>query len=295
MIRRTARPSRTPAIAVSARPMACACMRALAVSNRASAAAIGRLRQFRPATISRATAASRAARKLRSMAAASIGPREVRRESGDPAGDPRQPQDCQRPALQRHASRPVGDGGQQKPRHGRDAESEQHFVHVPEQRIGRGRRCGIAEQKEKPEREAYGAPTVQPPGRRDGTPPETASGRRIDDSAECRRTVRSRMLPFIDGDTGNVAGRSGSHNPCPAVLDREQEFGAARGRRGQATAAMVSGCSLAAFSSAGRGGKRTVTVVPTPRALLMAKVPPCSSAKDLTSGRPRPVPSCLRT
>ena len=63
----------------------------------------------------------------------------------------------------------------------------------------------------------------------------------------------------------------------------------------QATAAMASCCSPAASSSAGLGGKRMITVVPTPSSLLISKLPSCNSANDLTSGRPRPVPSCLRT
>src|ERR1044072_8494852 len=37
-------------------------------------------------------------------------------------------------------------------------------------------------------------------------------------------------------------------------------------------------------------GRKTVTVVPLPFSLVSESEPPCSSASDLTSGRPRPVP-----
>src|SRR6185312_15286501 len=41
-------------------------------------------------------------------------------------------------------------------------------------------------------------------------------------------------------------------------------------------------------------GSVAVTVVPSPGALAMAKVPPCNSTNSLHSGRPRPVPPYLR-
>ena len=39
------------------------------------------------------------------------------------------------------------------------------------------------------------------------------------------------------------------------------------------------------------GGKAMCAVVPTPAALVMVSVPPCSSTSALLSGRPSPVPS----
>ncbi len=42
-------------------------------------------------------------------------------------------------------------------------------------------------------------------------------------------------------------------------------------------------------------GNVTVTEVPTPTSLSMVRVPPCSSTMVLVSGRPRPVPSYLRS
>src|SRR5690606_22413335 len=51
-----------------------------------------------------------------------------------------------------------------------------------------------------------------------------------------------------------------------------------------------------AASVPGRGpcsGKRTVTAVPSPGSLTRLMVPPCSSTRLLTIGRPRPAPRCL--
>jgi hypothetical protein len=65
-----AMPSRLPSSAVEATPSACKWTSKLPNRSRLRAASIGRLRQFRPARISRATAARKAAGKARSRTAA---------------------------------------------------------------------------------------------------------------------------------------------------------------------------------------------------------------------------------
>ena len=73
-ISRVAMPSRLPAFAAAAQPSASAWTRALPVSSNRSAASIGRLRQLRPATISRATTRRNASGKARSTAVAAPAP-----------------------------------------------------------------------------------------------------------------------------------------------------------------------------------------------------------------------------
>ena len=137
----------------TAKPRDSRCISRSATMKRARGAVIGRLRQLRPVMISRAATARRATGKRQ------IGEDRQPRGKirGNQAGDtPEQPEASERGeriAAHGQPSGPVRNRGQQKAGDRRHHETEQHFVHMPRQRIEAGWQLHIAEEHREPQRE----------------------------------------------------------------------------------------------------------------------------------------------
>ena len=134
-----ASPRRHPSPGGTATPSASRCISRLATPRTVTGATIGRLRQFRPATISRATTPTSTTGNDRSAAMASHGGRVPRpgRQS-DPAAIARPAAPAA--AADRQPPRPVRDGGEQEAGDGRHHEAEQHLMDMPgsgSNRLGR--------------------------------------------------------------------------------------------------------------------------------------------------------------
>ena len=130
-----ARPRRHPRLGGTSKPPTSRCIRRSAMERTATGKVIGRLRQFRPAAISRATAAVRITGNERSATAATQKGIQRRNQAGDAAEQPQGGEPCQRRATNRQPAGPVRNCGQHEPRNGREDKSKQHLVNVPGQWI----------------------------------------------------------------------------------------------------------------------------------------------------------------
>ena len=156
-----ASPRRHPSPGGTATSSDSRCISRLAMPRTATGATIGRLRQFLPATISRATTPTRATGNDRSAATAShdgtsAETRQTIRPSSHNASQQRQ-----RPAADRTPPGPVWDGGQQKAGDSCHHEAEQHLVDMPGERIEPARQRGSRGEHDDPDRERRRRPEAR--------------------------------------------------------------------------------------------------------------------------------------
>ena len=128
---------------------------------------IGRLRQFRPAMISRAATATRTTGNDRSAASRQPERDERGNQADQPAEQPQTDQQRQRTTVDRQPPGPVRNGGQQKSGDGRHHEAEQHFVDVPTERIETARQGAAGGQHDNPNGQGGDRPK---PGRQEERP-----------------------------------------------------------------------------------------------------------------------------
>jgi hypothetical protein len=155
---RTAMPRRMPAAPVAARPIASRCTSALASSSVPSArqnrkvARVPSDHDFAPDGGEKGDEK----REIEHRGDERIGPRRERDRR--PTGKPERPEPCQRQPLERHASGPVGHGGQKEASHRRCGEAKQHLMRMPSEGIEGRRQHDRAPQHRQPEHERADSP-----------------------------------------------------------------------------------------------------------------------------------------